>query len=218
MTASPAAKARALAAEGDFEGALRLLEGTPLDAAGACLRVGLRRRLGQEALAERELDALLGEQPAHARANHLKGIGLLEAGRPAEAEPWLTRAEQGYGPGQEEERSELQTDLGNLHLERGDTVKAILAWRQALALAPANEFARRNLEQFDDPRFEEAATVNEMIQKAAHPAQVLAHLMRHKEFKTPAEAEDFANEILSLWNRTPRRELGGKTPAEASQP
>lgn len=209
-------RARELASAGEFEAALRALEGAPLDAEGTCLLVSLRRRLGQGGRAERELSALLAKDPSHPRANHLRAIALLEAGRLEEAEPHLRRAEAGYGPGREGEASELHTDWGSLHFERGDTVRAVLSWRRALRLAPANEVARGNLEQFEDPRFEEASTVNEMIQKASHPAQVLAHLMRHKEFKSQAEAEDFANEILSLWNRTPRAELGGRTPAQAA--
>ncbi|MBI4348746.1 MAG: hypothetical protein HY553_18045 [Elusimicrobia bacterium] len=203
-----------LAGDGDFEGALRKLGPSDSGAEAVCLRVSLRRRLGEGPAAERELDALLAREPGHARANHLKGIGLLESGKLDEAEARLARARAGYTRERVDERSELETDLGNLHLERGDTVKAVLAWREALRLAPGNEPARKNLEQFDDARFEEATTVNEMIQAASHPAQVLAHLMRHKTFSGPAEAEAFAAEILSLWNRTPRRELGGKAPRD----
>ena len=180
--------------------------GTP----AGCLYVSVLMLKAAEA--KRELERSWRRIP-HARANHLQAMELLDAGRLGDAEACLRRAEAGYQPEQTGELSELHLDWGNLHFERKDTIQAVLSWRRALGLAPANEAARTNLEQFEDPRFEETATVNEMILLASHPSQVLAHLMRAREFKSPGEAQEFADYVLSLWNNTPRRAPGGESPS-----
>ena len=155
-------------------------------------------------LAGTELANLLKKNPVHPRANHLMAMGILDQNeldhaRLDEAEGFLIKAEQGYDKERFDDFSELYTDWGNLHYERGDTIKAILYWRRALQMFPQNEVAAKNLEQFDDVRFSEAATVNEMAALAKHPAQLLAHLARFQNFKNQEEAQDFANEIFSLW-------------------
>ncbi|HAZ08160.1 MAG TPA: hypothetical protein DCZ01_06500 [Elusimicrobia bacterium] len=204
--------AERFALEGEFEKAFELLAPRERDARDGCLYVSVCRMLKKDAQAKRELEKILAADPSHARANHLQAMELLDAGRLGDAEACLRRAEAGYQPEQTGELSELHLDWGNLHFERKDTIQAVLSWRRALGLAPANEAARKNLEQFEDPRFEETATVNEMILLASHPSQVLAHLMRAREFKSPGEAQEFADYVLSLWNNTPRGEPGDKSP------
>ncbi|MFC1679103.1 hypothetical protein ACFL2T_02705 [Elusimicrobiota bacterium] len=214
MTADRLKKAEEFAYEGEFEKAYEILDGLDRDADAGCLFVSLARKLGQAEQAERELELILIKEPGHPRANHLKAMALLERGDLDEAGGLLRKAEKGYGADRTNELSELHTDWGNLHFERRDTIKAVLAWRRALKLAPENDVARKNLERFEDVRFDQAATINEMIRMARHPSQVLAHLMRAQDFKTPAEAEEFARYILSVWNQTPRGELGQKSPSE----
>ena len=210
-------EAERLAHEGKLEAAHKILTGMDRDLEAGCLYVSVARMLGYKNLAEKELEAILSEEPAHPRGNHLRAMELLEAKRFDAAEVCLRKAEEGYASRRVGELSELYTDWGNLHFERKDTIKAVLSWRRALKLFPDNDIAQKNLARFEDVRFGDSVTINEMIQQARHPSQVLAHLMRSQEFKTHAEAEQFADYIMNLWNQTPRAELGGKTPRERAE-
>jgi tetratricopeptide (TPR) repeat protein len=92
------------------------------------------------AAAARVCDAILQRQPRDFDALHLRGVLCLEQQQPAEALPWLRRAQQ-----VRLNDPQLLFHIGNVRMALGQHAEAQAAYRESLALRPGHFDSLNNL-------------------------------------------------------------------------
>ncbi len=91
------------------------------------------------------LERALTVNPAHPRANYIRGIDLKTKGDFAGAIEAYSRAIASYPKTDRYHLNETYNNLGNAYFESGEPLKAKAAWEHALILMPSDKIVRRNL-------------------------------------------------------------------------
>lgn len=104
--------------------------------------------------------------------------------------------------------------LGDGWLRQSQTGLATHCWRWAVALNPAQLAARESFRTLGHLALKEFAGDNpgSWLHQAPRREDWLAQALYGRSFDTSAAYETERLRLLELWDRTPRLELGGKSP------